>query len=477
MTVTSKRIRFGLVCTVSLVGLFASLERSFSVHTFSGNDEAQHWDNVSKYVKGQIPRYEGTIDPSIAEAVRCFDIDPVDDRPSQIRLGAGECVTEPKYLGVLSVGPYEAGQPPLYYAVVSLAHRLFTQGDVSGLPYSGRFVNSLAFFLAIGILGWVFVHVGRPLGEQTDHWPGVSWAVCIGCIGAPLTLFISPALIEASGTASNDMLAILASTVCIAAFAIAGIKNPGIATSVAAGGVVGVMLALTKLTTIVVVAILATYIAIDSVPNCRSRIANDKAHGRLVVSDSRRFAMSVVLAWIITTLGWASLIDRLTSAPISSLPVFNLWREPLSASLARVVGGTRVLSLRGAFGANNDSIAFKGARLLALVVLGLLVVSVVRLTFGRTDFTSRAQSIALGFWIAAPALAIITYLGTGKAHADARLMLPAMPWILLLLSAGAWSSIRSRRSMAVMVIIALAVMAISATSTMAYLAPFFGLSS
>lgn len=428
-----------LLLTIAL-GLFGSMVRSVGVNTLSGVDEAQHWDNVVKYSRFQIPRYEGQIVEGVADAVRCHDVDPVDDRPAEVDSGSDLCHPA-RYAGVIDAGPYEAGQPPLYYAAVAVIERTAGNSGVQSVPKHLRMFNAAVLALLMVVvffaLALTLESVTGTVGEQDSAIDrGRGRVACLVAVVGPVALLLSPAVIEASAIVSNDLLAVLASAVCVLLYQRSVAIEQSAQLSVLLGTSAGVLMALTKATTVVSVCVLLCSLVVTASSDVRRRSYRQQ----------NIFSVSTILAWIAATGAWSMLVDRLTHAPIRSLPVFQLWREPLAAVVVRAVRGIPILTLRGAFGANEDSLAYRIAHGVGWALILSLVLSALTLALVRSPHFAWVASIVIGIWLSGPLMAVVTHFGTGKAHADSRLMLAAVPWVLIALSVSAQSIIRGRLS-------------------------------
>ena len=247
-----------LLCLIGAarVWLFAA-----ALPPFHHVDEAFHYDLVVKYARGHVPRRltDEPLDPATREAIVLFGTGISTPRPDSILLHRS-----PEYLNPRSpdgVPPpvwtappamraaalpwgtrewdrlnYEAVEPPLYYAVAGVWHRLGTALGLAGgrLFYWTRFLNAL---LEAALVAVAVVAARLAVTEAPVRAVGVALFVAL----VPRGTFYG---------VSNDALTPLTSGLAFCALLrLARDSAPSVTLSIGAGTVVAAAL-LTKATTI-----------------------------------------------------------------------------------------------------------------------------------------------------------------------------------------------------------------------------------
>jgi hypothetical protein len=394
--------------------------RSVSFAPMSGVDEIQHYDVIRQYGELRTPGYGATMLPESILVATCRGIDSADLSPVDPPLFFGVCDPLVPLEQVPEFGKsYEAGQPPLYYAVGAVFDQILRQIGIHGDNVVAlRLFNVLWAAVAFAAV-WLVLRARVPSA--------------VGLL-AMAGFFLNPATFETFSAISNDPAVVTVGALLLAwtvTFSSNGSRHLGL------GLAVGVVAALTKSTAVLPVMVACATAMVWAGPPSSSELRRRTLP-----------ALAPGIGWAAATLGWSLWVIRNSTELPPDTPPFSRMVDDFWATLVGNLTPQISLRLEYAPLINFDSLAVY--RLLAFAVpivtiavgAALLRWRSVWSLFRRSDRDGRWNpfelSIVFPFVVAVvtftsgPIIAVLSEVGSGVAHAmKPRFALGLMPMLLV----------------------------------------------
>lgn len=394
--------------------------RSVSFTPMSGVDEIQHYDVIRQYGELRTPGYGATMLPESILVATCRGIDSADLSPVDPPLFFGVCDPLVPLEQVPEFGKsYEAGQPPLYFAVSAVFDRVLRQVGIDGDNVVVlRLFNVLWAAVALAAV-WLVLRARVPSA--------------VGLL-AMAAFFLNPATFETFSAISNDP-AVVSVGALLLAWTVSFSSNGSL--HLRLGLAVGVVAALTKSTAVLPVMVACATALVWAGPPASSEFRRRTVH-----------AIAPGIGWVVATFGWSLWVIRNSSELPPDTPPFSRLVDDFWATLVGNLSPQISLRLEYAPLVNSDSLAVY--RLLGFAVPIVTVAVGAALLRWRSVWNVFRRSgrdgrwtpfelsivfpfvVAVATFAAGPFMAVLSEIGSGVAHAmKPRFALGLMPMLLV----------------------------------------------
>ena len=388
---------------------------------YSKLDEPAHADYLRRIEQGEVPRVgDKMLEESVAD-VQCRTVQ------GRVNAPCGLPSYEPEILGANGY-QYEAQQPPLYYVVTAGLRQLARIGPADDFVTTARLTG--VAWLSAGLLAF--------------------WAACrrLGCGWWPTAIVTSlltlgPGVLYQSATINNDAAGILTGAAALLMFAVVRERDgwPQVASWCAAAG----LLVLVKPTGVVSVAAASGALVLDALVERRLDVRRAVAFGLPTA-----VGLVTYLAWgVVRTRRSTVDYDVVLDALLSFKQVDRFPLDDIASSVTR---------LFGAYTGGGTPVSPPFATGPAMLVVYLLVgAGAAALWLRRGGAAAHRAGVVglLAMVVGGPAFTLLFYLDYSvEGGPSARYGLSLLP----LLAAAAAHTYRTRRAMAVMVVLGVLVL-------------------